>query len=389
MTKHPAFGPILRDLFRLEPESVHLNHGSFGATPKAVLAAQQEWRDRMEAEPSRFMEFEFRPALRAAAARLAPLIGAEAHAIAMVENATQAVNAVMRSIEWRPGDRILINDQTYGAVRNTARFVARMTGAEIAEWRPPFPAEGPEETLAAFRTALDPTPRLAIIDHVTSQTALALPLAEMVALSRDAGVLALVDGAHAPGMVPVDLKALDADWYTGNCHKWMFAAKGCAFLWANDRVRETLHPAVISHGYEGGFEAEFDWVGTRDGSAQHSLPTALDFMERYGLSAIQAHNRDLALRSAQRVAAAFGTTPGAPAAMTGAMATVRLPDGFGADREAATALRHRLLHEDRIQTRVHSHGGALWVRISSQIYNGIEDADRLAEAILAKRPNLG
>ena len=389
MTTAPsAFGTDLRPLFCLEEGPVHLNHGSFGATPRAVLEAQREWRDRMEAEPSRFMEFEFRPALRAAAARLAPYVGAGADDLAMVENPTQAVNAILRSLDLKPGDRILINDQTYGAVRNTVRFVCTMTGAEIAEWTLPFPAESPEQALAAFEEGLAASkPRVAIIDHVTSPTALALPAAPMTAAARDAGALVLIDGAHAPGMMDLDIAALGADWYTGTCHKWMFAAKGCAFLWAGPRVIDRLHPAVISHGYLGGFHEEFDWVGTRDGSAQHSLPAALDFVDRFGVEAIRAHNHALTMAAGRRLAGAWGTEMGQPESMVGSMVMVRLPDGYGSGAETAYDLRMRLLREDRIQTRVNPLAGGLYVRVSSQIYNHIGEIDALADAVLAKRPN--
>lgn len=382
------FGADLRPLFALESESVHLNHGSYGATPRVVLAAQRAWQDRMEAEPSRFMEFDFRPALRASAARLAPYLGTDPDHLAIVENATQAVNAVLRSLDLKPGDRILINDQTYGAVRNTVRFVCAMTGAEITEWTMPFPAQDPSQALSALSAAVQAsTPRVVIIDHVISPSALVLPVADMVALARDAGCLTLVDGAHAPGMMALDLAALDADWYTGNCHKWLFSAKGCAFLWAGPRVIERLHPTVISHGYGGGFVAEFDWVGTRDGSAQHALPAALDFVDTFGMEAIQVHNHALAMAAGRRLAAAWGTEMGAPESMIGAMVTVRLPDGYGTDLASATDLRHRLLHEDRIQARIHPLAGRLYARVSSQIYNHIAEMDMLADAVLSKKPN--
>ncbi len=386
-TKPTEFGGALRPLFALEAGSLHLNNGSFGPTPRSVLAAQRDWQDRMEAEPSRFMEFEFRPALRAAAARLAPYLGAEAEHIALVENATPAINAVLRSIDWSPGDRILINDQTYGAVRNTVRFICAITGAELVEWKLPFPCPGPDAVMEALAPALDPAPRLAIFDHVTSPTALALPVERMVAAARDAGALVLVDGAHAPGMMELDLQSLGADWYTGNCHKWLFSAKGCAFLWAGDRMRDRLHPCVISHGYLDGFIAEFDWVGTRDGSAQHSLPTALDFVDRFGVEAIRTHNTALAREAGARLSDAWGTETGAPDSCTGSMVMVRLPDGYGSGMDTATELRLRLLREDRVQTRINPLAGWLWARVSCQIYNEISEVDRLAEAVLAKRPN--
>lgn len=388
MAAATAFGSGLRSLFQMELETLHLNHGSYGAIPKSVTAAQRAWQDRMEAEPSRFVEFEFRPAIRAAAKRLAPYLAADPNHIALVENPTQAVNGVLRSLALGPGDRVLVHDQTYGAVRNAARFVCQTTGAELVEWRLPYPARAPEDATAALAAALDPAPRIAILDHVTSKTALLLPVAEMTRLVKDSGALALVDAAHAPGMTPVDVGSIGADWLVGACHKWMFAARGCAFLWAADPERPPIRPAVISHGFEQGFLEEFDWVGTRDGSAHHSLPAALDFLDGFGADAVRRHNHALVQAAAEKMAAAFGTELGAPASMTGSMATVRLPDAYGADDAAATALRRRLLHEDRIQTRVNAHADGLWVRLSAQIYNEEQEFDRLCQAILAKRPNV-
>jgi len=389
MTASPAqsdrFGRSLLNLFRLEEAGTHLNHGSYGAVPRAVQQAQQDWRDRMEAEPSRFFERDYRPAIRAAAARLAPYLGAEVDDVAMVENPTQGVNAVLRSFPFEAGDRILVNDQTYGAVLNTARYVAGRTGAEIVLWDLPFPASGADEIEAAFAKALDPAPRLVILDHVTSPTALRLPVERMTAMAKAAGAVVLVDAAHAPGMVDIDVGAIGADWVTGTCHKWMFAPRGCGFLWARDA--EGLHPTVISHGYEGGFHAEFDYVGTRDGSAQHSLPAALDFMEGFGFDAIRRHNHDLAVAAGKRLAEAWGTETGAPPDLTGSMAIVRLPYGQSWDAEAAKALRMRLFDEDGIQIRLNPKAGGLWMRVSAQIYNDMTDIDRLADAVLAKRPN--
>ncbi|MBO6605188.1 MAG: aminotransferase class V-fold PLP-dependent enzyme, partial [Roseicyclus sp.] len=185
----------------------------------------------------------------------------------------------------------------------------------------------------------------------------------------------------------LDIEALGADWYTGTCHKWLFAAKGCAFLWAGPRVIDRLHPAVISHGYLNGFHEEFDWVGTRDGSAQHSLPAALDFVDRFGVEAIRTHNHALAMAAGRRLSAAWGTEMGQPESMVGSMVMVRLPDGYGTGFETARDLRLRLLREDRIQTRVNPLAGGLYVRVSSQIYNHIGEIDALADAVLAKRPN--
>lgn len=384
----PAFGAELRSLFQLEGGAVYLNHGSYGATPRSVAEAQHRWQARMEAEPSRFMAREFRPALRAAADRLSPYLGiTSGEDIALVENATDAVNAVLRSIDWRPGDEILITDQTYGAVRNTVRYIAGRTGAVPVEIALPFPVRSIETILNAFEAGLGKRTRLAIVDHVTSPTALVLPVERMVQAARDAGALVLVDGAHAPGMVPIDLNAIGADAYTGNCHKWMFAAKGCGFLWANESMQALLHPTVISHGWDQGFRAEFDWVGTRDASAQHALPAALDFVDRFGLAAIRTHNNKLALAAGERLAARWDTETGAMDGLVSSMVMVRLPNGFGTSAEDGHVLRERLVDDDGVQVPINALAGSLWARVSAQIYNSIEEIDILADAVLAKRPN--
>jgi len=387
MADLPAFGAPARRLFQLEDGAIYLNHGSYGATPKAVTLAQRRWQDRLEAEPSRFMEREFRPGLRVAAERLSAHLGVTGRSIAMVENATQAVNAILRSLTFRAGDEILINDQTYNAVKNTVRWVASRSGAKVVEVTLPFPAFSEDSVVEAFAAGLTARTRVAVIDHVTSPTALVLPVERMVAAAKQAGALALVDGAHAPGMLPIDLPAIGADWYTGNCHKWLFAPKGCAFLWAADTVRDDLHPTVISHGYGQGFVAEFDWVGTRDASPQLALPDALAFMERFGVDRVRKHNRDLALESGRRLAEAWGTEMGSAAALTGSMITVRLPDGLGTTQAGALELRRRLLDERRIQVPINALSGGLWARVSAQIYTQHSEIDALAEAVLVERRN--
>ncbi len=387
MPDAPAFGAPARRLFQLEDGAIYLNHGSYGATPKAVTAAQRRWQDRLEAEPSRFMEREFRPGLRVAAERLSAYLGVPGRSIAMVENATQAVNAILRSLSLKPGDEILIADQTYNAVKNTVRWVASRTGARVVEIALPFPADSDDAILQAFSSGLGDRTRVAIIDHVTSPTALVMPVARMVAAARQAGAAALVDGAHAPGMLPLDLTAIGADWYTGNCHKWLFAPKGCAFLWAADTVREALHPTVISHGYGQGFTAEFDWVGTRDASPQLALPDALAFLERLGPERVRSHNHRLAVEAGQRLAAAWGTQVGAPPGLTGSMVTVRLPDGLGTTQADGLELRRRLLDERRIQVPINALAGGLWARVSAQVYTHMAEIDALADAVLVERQN--
>jgi isopenicillin-N epimerase len=191
----------------------------------------------------------------------------------------------------------------------------------------------------------------------------------------------LIDAAHAPGMVELDLPGLGADWITGNCHKWLFAPRGCAFLWAVGPAQAQLHPTVISHGYEQGFTAEFDWVGTRDPTAWLATPAALDFYRAMGDGAIRAYDHALAGEAARLLAEAWRTEVGTPHAMMGSMAIVRLPGRPSPDRDTANALRRRLWERDRIEAPVMVVGGALWVRISAQIYNELADYERLAAAV--------
>ncbi|MEO9899519.1 aminotransferase class V-fold PLP-dependent enzyme [Nisaea sp.] len=376
-----GFGKLVRSDFVLERDYAHLNHGSYGATPVSVLAAQRVWQDRLELEPSRFMRREYKPAMRAAAEALAPRLGVEADGVVLVENVTQAVNAVLRELDLSAGSEILLTDQTYGAVRNTARHISKRNGWTLRDVALPFPALSADEILTTFKAALTPAPALVIIDHVTSPTALVMPVAEMAAAAREAGALVLVDGAHAPGMLDLDISKIPCDWYTGNCHKWMFAPKGCGFLWSSESRRDGMHPLAISHWYEEGYIAEFDYVGTRDASSMLCMSSVLSFMDAHGPERIRAHNHALVNDAADMLAKAWKTERGAEQALTGSIAMVRLPDGLGATLEEADTLRNRLVDEFRVQIPINALTGTLWCRLSAQIYNDIGDYERLESAV--------
>ena len=378
------FGSAMRRYFALDPKVAYLNHGAFGAPPIQVIDAQYQVQRRMDREPSRFFERAFFQAeLRQSIDALANYLDVENGQLALVENATVAINAILRNLDLQAGDEILITDQTYGAVDKVAVYIARRTGAVVRRVSLPFPAATPQAMLDAFAGGLRPRTRLAIIDHVTSPTALVLPVAAMVALARGAGAMTLVDGAHSPGMVPIDLPAIGADWYTGNCHKWLFTPRGCAFLWVTPKMLASTRPLVISHGYGDGFMDEFDWVGTRDASAQMVVPTALRFRQQYGERQIQAYNNALVVDASNALATEWRTTVGGPSEMTASMRTVRLPDRFHGEQAAADVLRWRLADEYAVQVPVRAMAGGLWVRLSAQIYNDREDYLRLSAAVAA------
>ncbi len=375
------FGKSVRPLFALAADIAHLNHGSYGATPRAVIAAQRAYQDEMESEPSGFMQNRFPILMRRSAEAIGAYLNAAANQIALVENATAGVNAVVQSLSLRPGDEILITDQTYGAVRNTVIHACSRTGARVVDVTLPFPDPTNDAIVEAFAAGLGPRTKLAIIDHVTSPTALILPVQRMAAEARKTNARVLIDGAHAPGMVVLDLSRIDCDHYTGICHKWLCAPKGCGFLWTREAYLAETHPTVISHRFGQGYEAEIDWTGTRDASAQFALPDALAFLDRLGAADIMDHNRELALQAAEMLAAAWRTRIGADREHTGSMAMIELPITAPASREGAQKIRDTLLKHQGVQVPINAINGRYWTRISAQIYNEMEDYERLAAAM--------
>jgi isopenicillin-N epimerase len=305
MTDLPELGAAIRAEWALDPDYVTVNHGSYGATPLVVLAAQREWQDRLERQPTRFMTVELPGLLRAAAERFAGFVGAEGRDLVFVENATQACNAVLRSLTFAADDEILVLSHGYGAVVKAVRYIASRSGARMTVAELPFPRPDDDSIVANLEAAITPRTRLAVLDHITSASALVLPIKRMVAACHARGVQVLVDGAHAPGHVPLDVTEINADWYTGNAHKWLMAPKGCAFLWARRDRQDDLHPVTISHGYGDGYLAEFDWIGTRDPSVWLSVTAALDFYHRLGGAALQTHNIALAAEAAAQLAERF------------------------------------------------------------------------------------
>ena len=396
----PPFGRSFLAHWWLDPEITYLNHGTVGATPRVVLEAQQAWQRRIEVQPASFLFRELmrvtpdepgapRLLLRRTADTVGAFMGARGDDLVFVDNASTGINAVLRSLALEAGDEIVVLDQAYGAVALAARFVARAAGASVVTVTTPFPVEG-DPGLAyseAVERALTPRTRLAVIDHVSSETALTLPVAAMIARCRALGVPVLVDGAHVPGALPLDIAALGADWYVGNLHKWAFAPRGCGFLWVAPAHRAALHPPVISWGLDAGLAQEFDWTGTRDPSALLSAPAGLDFMrDVLGLEAMRTWNHDLVWRMAHVLAARWGRAWTTPESMVGCMASVPLPARLDVLGDAAApALKDWLLRERRIEAQVLAIRGRLHVRLAAQVYNDESDFERLADAVDAYR----
>ncbi|HTR17925.1 MAG TPA: aminotransferase class V-fold PLP-dependent enzyme [Acetobacteraceae bacterium] len=373
----PAFD--LRAFWALDPDYLTVNHGSFGATPGPVLIAQAEWRQCMEQQPTAFFTRILPRALAAARAALAGFLGARPGDLAFVENATAGLNAVLRSLPFAPGDEILCLDHGHGAIRQAIAHACARSGARMRVAALPFPggdADGVEQAVAGALTART---RLAVLDHIAAPSGLVLPIGRLVALCRERGVPVLVDAAQGPGQAPLDLGALGADYVAGNCHKWLFAPKGCGFLWAAPERRVGLHPLAISHGFGQGYHAEFDWTGTRDPSAFLAVGEAIRFFHALGGAALMARNAALAAEGAALLAAWLGTETARMPEMQGAMGVVRLT-GNGASPAQALALRAQLL-ELGTDAPVFPIGPALWLRISAQAYNTLADYERLARLV--------
>jgi isopenicillin-N epimerase len=406
----PRTSPFAR-FWSLEPDVVFLTHGTFGACPTPVLEAQAAWRERMEAEPVRFMVDELGPAMDAARERLAAFLGAEPDDLAFLHNATGGVNAVLRSLSFDPGDEILGADHEYNACLNAARHVAERAGARLVVAALPFPVAGPEEIVERVLAAVTPRTRLALLSHITSPTAVVLPVLELVRELTSRGVEVLIDGAHAPGNVAVDLGALAAAglaYWAGNLHKWVCAPKGAAVLWVRRDRQAGIHPLTISHGLNdertdrSRFRLEFDWQGTDDLSAVLAAPVALDFVGGLlpgGWPAVRQHDHDLALAGRDAVCRRLGVAAPVPDAMLGSMASILLPAREGEGPSQALSpldvdpIQLALLERYRIQIPVlpwptpwtpgFTPGGPRrrLVRLSAHLYNDLDEYELLAEGL--------
>lgn len=379
----------------LDPQVRFLNHGSFGACPRPVLEAQAALRERMEREPVLLLARELQGLLDGVRAELAPFLGAAPEELGFVRNATTGVNAVLGSLALRPGDELLVSDQGYNACRNAAEHYAARAGAHVVTAKVPFPLRSPDEVIGAVLERVGPRTRLALLDHVTSPTGIVLPIERLVRELRERGVETLVDGAHAPGMVELDLARLGAAYYTGNCHKWLCAPKGAAFLHVRRDLRDSVRPAIISHGSNSlrpdrsRFELEFDWVGTDDPTPILALPAALRFLGGLfpgGWPELRRRNRALALAARALLLDALDARAPAPEEMIGALATVPLPDGPTDKPRSAfdvDPLQLALFERHALEVPIVAWPAPprRWVRVSAQVYNDLSEYRALADAL--------
>ncbi len=389
----PACNP---NLWLLDPEITFLNHGSFGACPRAVLRFQNELRTRLERQPMQFMVRDLESLLDQARSELARFVNAPAEDLALVPNATSGVNTILRSLRFKRGDELLVTDQEYNASRNALNFAAEQSGARVVVAQVPFPLRSADEITEAILQRVTSRTRLALFDHVTSQTGLILPVERLVRELSKQGIQTLVDGAHAPGMIPLDLKKLGATYYTGNCHKWMCAPKTAAFLYVRRDQQKFIRPLAISHGANSSrkdrsrFQIEFGWTGTGDPTAYLSVPTAIKYIGALlpgGWPEVRQRNHLLAVAARKIICDALEIEAPCPDELLGSLAAIPLGSAPARPRPKAPLfldpLQDSLLHGHGIEVPI-----IPWpappqrcLRIAAQLYNSLPQYERLAEVL--------
>lgn len=402
-----SYPPIQPDAWSLDPSVTFLNHGSFGACPKVILEQQLEYRREMEREPVDFLVRKMTPLVDASRNAMAGLIGADPADVVFVQNATAGVNSVIRSLEFRPGDEILVTAHDYNACRNVIRHVAQRTGAVPVEVPLPLPITSPQQVVDAVLERVTPRTRLAMLDHITSPTALIFPVDQLVRELDRRGVDTLIDGAHTPGMLPFDVNRIGAAYYTGNCHKWLCAPKAVGFLHVRRDRQQYIQPTIISHGWNrprpgySPFQDAFDWPGTLDPSPWFCIADCIRFLSGLmpgGLETLMRRNHELAILAQRILCDRLGLQPVGVESMLGSMAAVHLPDNpaaFDADGNVAPAeewrLNNELFAQFRIEVPAYYWPAApkMILRVCAHAYNHLSQYDRLADVLKQAVPSLG
>jgi isopenicillin-N epimerase len=371
--------PSLAEQYALDPEIVFLNHGSFGACPRPVFERYQYWQREMESNPVIFIGRRLPELLQQARTRLGDYIGAAGDDLVFVPNATTGVNIVARSLDLQPGDEVLGTDHEYGAVNNTWRFLCAKRGAHYINQPLPLPLTTPEAFVEAFWAGVTERTRVISISHITSPTALLFPVEQICQKARAAGILIVIDGAHAPGQIDLDLTNMGVDFYTGNCHKWLSSARGAGFLYARPECQELIEPLIVSHGWSGHhpeqsqFQSYLYWTGTDDPSAYLSVPAAIDFQVEHDWPAVRLACHRLLLEAQQRILELSDHEPLSPESMWVQMCSIPLPGRADDYKE--------LWDKYQIVAPVGEWNGLTRIRISIQAYNSPHDIDRLLQAL--------
>ena len=368
---------LMREYFLLDPEIVFLNHGSFGACPIPVFEVYQNWQRELERQPVEFLGRRYDDLIDAARGRLADYVHTSPDNLTFVTNATTGINMVARSLDLQPSDEVLATDHEYGAVDYTWQFVCEKANAKYIRQPVPLPLDDPQTVIDHLWQGVTPRTKVIAISHITSPTALIFPVAEICRRAREAGILTVIDGAHVPGQIPLDLEAIQPDFYAGNCHKWLCAPKGAGFLYVRPEHQAWIEPLVISWGWQPGstLVSRTRWQGTQDIAACLSVPAAIDFQQVHDWPSVQARCHDLAMQAQRRICELTGLAPIAPESMVAQMFTVRIPT------DSIMELKARLYDEYRVEVPFIIWNAESMLRISVQGYNTQQDIDTLVESL--------
>ena len=376
-----------KDLFSLDPDVTFLNHGSFGATPKPVFEVYQDWQRRLEHQPVKFLGRDIAGFLREARASLGNYLNVSGDDLIYVPNATFGVNVVARSLNLGPGDEVLTCDQEYGACNNTWEYLAKQQGYIYKQQAIPLPIGSSEEILEAFWQGVGPQTKVIYLSHITSPTALTLPIADICKKAREQRIITVIDGAHAPGQLELDLNVIDADYYTGNCHKWMCSPKGAGFLYTRKDRQDGIEPVVLSWGYTRPAEHSagstyldyYDWLGTNDPAAYLSVPAAIEFQKEHNWSSVRNDCHKLLKATLERLESITGLATIYPtdSNLYHQLAVAALPESIGNMEEFKTELYDTY----KVEAPLTEHQGKPLIRLSVQAYNDQEDLDILCGAL--------
>jgi isopenicillin-N epimerase len=369
----------LRELFLIDPDVVFLNHGSFGATPRVVFEEYQRWQAEVERQPVEFLGRRADTLLDNARAKLATYLDADVDDLVFVTNATSGLNVIARSFPLETGDEILSTDHEYGALDLTWDYLCGKAGAHWVRHHIPLPVTSHEEIVESFWSAVTPRTKIIFLSHVSSPTALILPIKEICARAREAGILTVIDGAHAPGHIPVDLKEIGADIYSGNCHKWLCAPKGSGFLHVRPEHHEWVESLTISWGWRGEstFVSRNQWQGTRDIAAFLSVPAAIEFQQKHNWDAVRSRCHDLARETRRAIDDLTGLEPISPDSPDWFAQMVACPLPI----EDVVATKERLYNEFKIEAPLVEWQDKKMIRVSYQGYNDHDDLEKLMTAL--------
>ena len=384
-TKKVPFGREMKQThFFIDPTWTFINHGAFGAVLREVMDTAQKWQNYVETQPLRALDRDLLPLIVSVIRKLANFVHADPLDLVLVPNATNATTCVLKSFPFQKGDGIFYLDITYAAVIKQINEVARQKSLVLYSRKVEFPLIYNEDIITLVDNALKESPdvKLAVFDHITSTTAVTLPVKELIQTCHKAGVKVLIDGAHALGSIELDMIDMKPDFYTSNAHKWFCGAKGSAFLYVTKEFQSVIRPLAISHGFTHGYQAEFAWIGVKDYSAMIALNSAIEFWEFYGCENIREYIHGLNRKAATMLTKAWGTSCISEQSFFRSMTMVKLPIQGNLTEEEGIKLQDWLYHEKKIECPIRDKAGSLFVRISAHVHNVMEDYERLADAIL-------